>query len=481
MAERIISFDIMRGWAILGNLVVHTFMLVSQVQRVAETNPGELTLAGYILMGLIVVFGHWRGLFLLMSAAIHMFIMFAKLRRGIPRRVILAQEFTKGLFLWLWAMFFYVFLAQWGPSLEWVTTGSASLQWQDIYHADQFANIAWAIMISSVLFFFLTSNEKTKKPIVMAIVFAVVGCLFIFPAPAIHEASMAFWGVNLHTGEHLDKIGDKGWWDYILRMIGNQFNARESPLLPHFAYSAVGSILGIFIAQEKPPDKKKFLSWGYGIAGFTMAFGAFWLFVVEKIPEDPFMLVDFHVHPTWFVFVTIGMLLIVVLSLMASMEFSRKVNWERRLRISRFSRRAGFLCLSVYSFASIQAVLRVFLSWITQLFGWTDPGFRTTGGLNIGWTFFLIALEMGLWFFILWIWEKGRYLFSAEWLFALILKRPYQRKQKDKPKILGDFLDVKGRLIEVTPVHWVEPMTIADQEQLQKEIGAPSIQKKQIG
>ncbi|MHA1954562.1 MAG: hypothetical protein ACW96U_11515, partial [Candidatus Heimdallarchaeaceae archaeon] len=77
MAERIISFDIMRGWAILGNLVVHTFMLVSQVQRVAETNPAELTLAGYILMGLIVVFGHWRGLFLLMSAAIHMFIMFA--------------------------------------------------------------------------------------------------------------------------------------------------------------------------------------------------------------------------------------------------------------------------------------------------------------------------------------------------------------------------------------------------------------------
>ncbi|MCG3220797.1 MAG: hypothetical protein H7641_05395 [Candidatus Heimdallarchaeota archaeon] len=246
-------------------------------------------------------------------------------------------------------------------------------------------------------------------------------------------------------------------------------------MLPHFAYSAVGSILGIFIAQEKPPDKKKFLSWGYGIAGFTMAFGAFWLFVVEKIPEDPFMLVDFHVHPTWFVFVTIGMLLIVVLSLMASMEFSRKINWKRRLRISRFSRRAGFLCLSVYSFASIQAVLRVALWGITQLFGWTDPGFRTTGGLSIGWTFFLITLEMGIWFFILWIWEKGRYLFSAEWLFALILKRPSQRKQKDKPKILGDFLDVKGRLIEVTPAHWVEPIIIADQEQLQKEMGTPSI------
>ncbi len=478
MAERIISFDILRGWAILGNLMVHTFMLVSQVEGVAETNPSELTTFGFILMGVVVVFGHWRGLFLMISAAVHMFTMQRKLKQGISRVVILVQEVIKGILLWLWAMFFYVFLAQWSISKGWVETGSVVIEWQDVYHADAFVNIAFAIILSAIVFYILTSNEKLKKPIVGAIVFAVIGCLFIFPAPTIHEAAINFWGVDLHDEfGHLYNIGDKGWWDYILRYIGNQSVGRESPLFPHYAYSAVGSILGIFISQEKP-NKKKFLSWGYGLAGFCMVFSAFWLFIVEKIPEDPFSLVDFHIHPTWFVFVTIGMLLILILSFMAGLEFKNKINWDRRLRLSKFGRRAGFLSLSVYSFASIQALLRVALWGITQLFGWSYPGFRTSFGLSVGWTFLLILLEMGLWFFILWIWEKVYYVGSLEWLFALVLKTPFQRKQEVKKLIFGDFLNVRGRLIEPTPIHWITPETAIETTLIDDEIDTQFIQEE---
>jgi len=397
MASRIISFDILRGWAIIGNLMVHTFMLVSRVQRIAETTPDLLDTSGYIMMGLIVVFGHWRGLFLLISACVHMLMMQMKLKRGLRREVILVQELFKGLLLWLWSMFFYVFLAQWQLSKEWVETGTSSIEWQNIYHADQFANIAWAIMISAVLFYILTSNKKLKKPLVMSIVFAIVGCLSIFSAPVIHEAARVFWRVDFHStinqntgffgalgyegwkeffngtgftgtwdyivryrGGHLSYIGEKGWWDYPLRLVANQFVATESPLLPNFAYSAVGSILGIYLSQEKKPKKEKFLLWGYGLAGATIVFGVFWLFVVEGIPDDPFMLVDFHVHPTWFVWVTIGMLLFVVIGLMHGHEYSEKINWEKRLKWSRFSRRVGFLSLSVYSFASSSATKSYF-------------------------------------------------------------------------------------------------------------------------
>jgi hypothetical protein len=452
MASRIISFDILRGWAIIGNLMVHTFMLVSQVEGIAETAPENLDTFGFILMGLIVVFGHWRGLFLLISACVHMFIMQAKLKRGIRREVILVQELMKGLLLWAWAMFFYVFLAQWRLSKQWVETGSATVDWVHIYHADQFANIAWAIIISAIIFYFLTASKKTQKPIVMAIVFAIVGCLFIFPAEAAYEAANIFWGVDLHGVGRLSKIGDKGWWDYILRMLGNNFLATESPLMPHFGYSVVGSILGIYISQDKKPKKEKFLIWGYSLAGASMVFGVIWLFAVDKIPANPFDLVIFHAHPTWFVFVTIGMLLFVVIGLFHGHEYNAKVNWERRLKWSRFSRRVGFLSLSVYSFASIQAVLRVILHYI-----FPNQGFRTLWGLNTGFTFFLMAIEIALWFGILWLWEKWNFNLSLEWLFALILKRPYQMKMKDKPKLFGDFLDVDGRVINVTPEHWVEP------------------------
>ncbi|MHA1200027.1 MAG: hypothetical protein ACTSQF_11920 [Candidatus Heimdallarchaeaceae archaeon] len=517
MAERIISFDILRGWAILGNLAVHTFMMTTQIEGLAESNPGELTLVGFIIMGLVVVFGHWRGLFLLVSGIVHMMVMQMKYKRGVRREVILVQELIKGLLLWLWSMFFYVFLAQWGPSKAWAEQRGVTINWEEIYHADQFANIAWAIMISAVVFYILTSHEKLRKPLVMTAVFAVVGLTFIFAAPALHQLIIDFWRVDMHSnipsqytgffgslgysgwqgyfdnigftgtwdyviryrGGSLSYIGEKGWWDYIVRMLANQMDGRESPLLPHFAYSAVGSILGIWISQDKKPDKKKFLSWGYGIAGGSIAFGAFWLFVVQKIPEDPFMLVDFHVHPTWFMFVTIGMLLFVVLGLMHGHEFSRKVNWKKRLKWSRFSRRVGFLSLSVYSFAAIQSVWRVIYGAIFPL-----QGFRTAFGLNLGFYVLLILTEFIFWFGFLWLWEKWNFNLSGEWLFAFILKRPAQRKKKDKPKLFGDFLDVKGRVKEVTPVHWVDPLPpegIEKDGKLRAMIHKIKFKKKELG
>jgi hypothetical protein len=423
----------------------------------------------------------------------------------------------KGLLLWLWAMFFYVFLAQWGPTRAWAEEKAVTISWTSIYHADQFANIAWAIMISAVIYYLLTSHEKLRKPLIMTIVFAIVGALFIFPAPALHQLIIDFWRVDMHSnipsqytgffgalgysgwqgyfdnvgftstwdyiiryrGNSQSFIGEKGWWDYILRMLGNQMDGRESPLLPHFGYSAVGSILGIYISQDKKPNKKKFLSWGYGLAGGSMVFGAFWLFVVEKIPEDPFTLVDFHVHPTWFMFVAIGMLLFVVIGLMHGHEFNRRVNWKKRLKWSRFSRRVGFLSLTVYSFACIQSIWRVLYGYI-----FPNQGFRTAFGLNLGFYFLLYGTELIFWFCFLLLWEKWNFNLSGEWLFAFLLKRPQQRKKKDKPKLFGDFLDVKGRVIDVTPVHWVEPLQIDEKEDIGKKfaiIQRIKLKKKDVG
>ncbi len=186
-----------------------------------------------------------------------------------------------------------------------------------------------------------------------------------------------------------------------------------------------------------------------------MIFSVFWLFVVEKIPEDPFSLVTFHVHPTWFTFLTIGMLLMVVLGFLARHEFNAKVDWEKRLKRSRFSRRVGVFSLTVYSLASIQAVLRVLLYYIFQIFSY-DPGFRTSFGLNLGWTLFLIALEILMWFGITWVWEKGHFIGSIDWLFALVLKAPFQAKKQNRRAIFGDFMDVQGKVSEPTPISWVE-------------------------
>lgn len=457
MSERIISFDILRGWAIIGNLIVHTFMLVSQVQGIAETDPGSLNTMGVILMAIIIVFGHWRGLFLMMSAAIHIYIMYRKLKNGVPRHVILVQELFKGFMLYLWAMFFYVFLAQWGPSKLWVENGISSLSWQNIYHTDQFTNIAFAIIVSAIVFFILTSNKKLQNPLIGTAVFTTLGLLFIYLAPIIYNAANTFWGVDFHAGGNLSVIGDKGKWDYIVSYFANQAVGRESPLFTHYAYSAVGAIIGIFISR-KQLNPKRFVRVGYGLSVFFMSFSIFHLWLEGDMPQnfDQFTsLVNFHVHPAWFVYLSIGMILFVIVLLLQIHEFNPRINWFKRSMWSRHSRRVGVFSLTVYSLASIQAVLRVSLSGIFNLFGWTDPGFRVGFGLTTGWTFFLIFLEIAMWFGILWLWEKGRFLYTVDWLFAMILKVPFMRKEKVQKYFIGDFLDVEGKVIAPTPIVWL--------------------------
>jgi len=457
MSERIISFDILRGWAIIGNLIVHTFMLVSQVEGIAESNPANLNTLGIILMAIIIIFGHWRGLFLMMSAAIHMFVMYRKLKQGVPRHVILIQELFKGFMLYLWAMFFYVFLAQWGPSKSWVETGAASFNWKNIYHTDQFTNIAFAIIVSAIVFYILTSNKKLQNPIAGTAVFTSLALLFIYLAPIIYNAANTFWGVDFHNDGNISVIGDKGWWDYIVSYFANQAVGRESPLFTHYAYSAFGAIIGIFISREKLIPKR-FVRVGYGLSGFFLAFSIFHLWLEGDMPQnfDQFTgLVNFHVHPAWFVYLSFGMLLFAITFMLHMHEFNPHINWFKRLMWSRHSRRVGVFSFTVYSLASIQAVLRVVLSGICNLFGWTDPGFRVGFGLSTSWTFFLIILEMIMWFGILWLWEKARFLYTVDWLFAMILKTPFMKKRLIRTFFLGDFMDVEGKVIAPTPIVWL--------------------------
>ncbi|NHJ39422.1 MAG: hypothetical protein FK731_05260 [Asgard group archaeon] len=282
----------------------------------------------------------------------------------------------------------------------------------------------------------------------------------------------------------MEKLGEKGWWDYIVRFITNQFVSRESPLMPHYAYSAAGAIIGVFISQKEKVDKKKFLGWGYGIAGFCILFGIFWFIVVNKaftLSTDEIikLTADFHIHPTWYVFVTMGLLLIVVVSLFASIEFNRKLNVKRRLRISRLSRRAGVMSLSVYSLASIQVFLRFGMWGIFKAFGSSKADlFRTNLALPTGWVVFMWILELSLWFFILWIWEKGRYIGSPDWLFGVILKGPSKMKQ-EKHWAFKDPLDIQGKLIEPEVVQWVTPSADFEIETVDDSIEILSIQEEE--
>ncbi len=357
-----------------------------------------------------------------------------KFDKGFSRKKILRQELVKAGLLWLFAMFFYVFLAQWGPSKQWVETGTISIDWRKIYHADQFANIAWAIAISAIVFYFANGPNVKNVNRVIVSAFIVIGLICIFIAQLVYLAANNYWGIDFHTGAHTTNIGIVGWWDYIARLFVNQFVAVESPLLPNLAYSCSGAIIGIVLANPNM-NRKRFLKWGYIIGGINVLFSAFWLFIIEGIPANPFELVDFHVHPTYFVFLSIGLQLIVIISFLRHFELNPNLVGEKKekfLKSYQFSRRIGAFSLSVYSLASIQIFLRFGLWGIFTLLSLDNADmFRTSLGLPTGWTFILILLEIGMWRLILWGWAKINFVGSLDWLFRLLLNTSKKRTKTE--------------------------------------------------
>ncbi|MHA1367046.1 MAG: hypothetical protein ACTSP5_11630 [Candidatus Heimdallarchaeota archaeon] len=111
----------------------------------------------------------------------------------------------------------------------------------------------------------------------------------------------------------------------------------------------------------------------------------------------------------------------------------------------------------------------------------TGITFRQSHSLSTGWEFFMLALELGLWFLILWLWEKGRYIGSIDWLFAAVLKAPGKMKE-DKKWLIKDPLDVEGKVIKPEPVLWFardEEPDIPEKEestetQIETETGTPT-------
>ena len=72
---------------------------------------------------------------------------------------------------------------------------------------------------------------------------------------------------------------------------------------------------------------------------------------------------------------------------------------------------------------------------------------------------------MAMWFGILWLWEKGRFLYTVDWLFAMILKVPFMQKEKVRKYFIGDFLDVEGKVIAPTPIVWLPSNSKTDDDE----------------
>jgi hypothetical protein len=447
MAKRIITLDYLRGFAVIMVLLFHIILTAWDMSikiRDGVIDPFSLPLPLIILFVFVLVFGYWRGLFLIISAAVHMYGMSIAIQKGTNRGILLLKQILTGFILIIWGGIAEMLFNDWGMIKRWGNGEGLFIQISDLYNSEAYVNIGWGIIIASCILLLLARKDGILKTRRNALVFAICGVILIIVTPYIYQAVNNAYGatINLQNWSHLPDVHNEfnvGFW------IVSWFFCVESPTLTALGYTFAGCVIGILLGA-KSVSKNVYRGGLLGgllifLIGAVMAF----LKIMETLNSGGNLvaLLDVHVHPTWFQLTMMGLQIIVLFVCLRFIEFNPRVNIERAKKYTLYLRRWGVLALTIYSFS----VLQYFIRWILDPF--TSLSLVKHGGADSLWLVIIIVVDLIFWTLVIWLWGKGKFIGSLEWLMLLAAKRGKQYDRKDP-------LNVKGTLFEVEPVIFVE-------------------------
>jgi len=451
--KRLVSMDMLRGWAILLMVVFHIFLNVSDL----VIKAGDLSTIGIgelILVAFIAIFIHWQTFFMMISAVVHWFTMNRMLKNGQSLGKIFLKQLIFGLALYIFGFLREPFLSPWGMTANWYWSGGFVggtwnwAFWDFIYRAETLSCIGLSVIISAVLFVGLFYIDKIKlqekfQSLIKIIVLIGLVAVFTFLAPMMHQWAINFTGVNLYVGDNYMHAGLDINNGYYNRWLINSIAGLEFPLFPNFSSFLVGCIFGILIGQTKPT--KRILIYTISIGIFlTLGGAAYWLFVDDFLVTLDVM---FHIHPTGFVIFSIGLQMIIVTLAFRFYEFNPKMLREKRqrlmLKLSRWIRRWGIFALTIFVFNILEFVPRAIFTYIYPAINYRGLYLTT-----LPWTLLMVAIVVLMWEGIIRLLELFKGYGSIEWIFLSLFKL-------GKERVKGDPLNLQGNLREVEPVLFV--------------------------
>jgi hypothetical protein len=218
MAKRLLSFDFLRGFAIMCIVVFHLLLITCVLVTQAETNPFSLPIAYLIITVFTIVFAHWRGLFLIISSVVNIYAMTNSIRNGTSPKKVWISQVKFGFLLWIFGMFREVFLNEW--SIPMSTAGGTSfvnaflVYWQWIYLMEALEDIAWSIIITATVFYFLTKNDGINKINRNILIFLILTIIVLWISNYVPTIQLLYYGqVTTFLGP--DQVPFLGWWEYL--------------------------------------------------------------------------------------------------------------------------------------------------------------------------------------------------------------------------------------------------------------------------
>jgi hypothetical protein len=434
--KRIASLDFARGLAIYLMTFFHCFYHVYD-QTWFQEDPSKILEFPKIVVGILAILvflGTWASFFLLVSSAVNTLAMVRSTkRRSNPNQVLFKNILTAVALLFAdyliegWGWYGYV-----GEGLR---TGiwNTNLIWQSFFRIYILQIIAWSLIITSIVNYFLLRNKGFEKYKRNMIIYGVLTVVIIVSSTFIHnlvDGLIPSWPSEETV---LANPSFKTW--ILVILVGN-----AEPIFPVLATGFVGSMIGLTVSRTK--QSKKLLIWGTIIAFTLILIGG--LLFLGGLPFNLYDRPLIHIY-----LIQLGGEIGILMLCFGLIEFRGRGGKFANRRIIKVFRKWSMVALTIYALELFDLVPKWTLNLTLRNVTGINFLEKTLGFGEIHWGL-LVAIYCMLWYHLLiWLWGKINFKFAFEWFML--------RLQSIATKMISDRLNVNLMMNEVD---WMDFLNI---------------------
>ena len=433
--QRIATLDGCRGVAIFLMTFFHSVYHVVNYDAIAE-DPNRLLEYPKIVLGMLGFFlylGTWNTFFLLVSSIVNTYVMAQSVSRGANLKILLWKRVITGVALLL-VDHLIEGLGYWGFFGEGLRTGvwnHTDKIWHPFFMIQTLEMIAWGIIITSIINYFLLRKKGYDKHIRNRKIYLILTLIVLLLTPVVQALVDArSWSIPESLAENPDLFDTPGWPDIRIQTSNASLSTwffvilagDFEPLFPCLSTAFVGAILGLFLTN--PQSSKKFFQIGFLAGAGGIIAGA--LLIIAGMTFSAFHRPALTNH-----FLQLGGQLIAVLIPLRLVEFRGRAQKAANSRFVRFMRRWAMVALTVYALE----IFDILPEWTLNLLLGKMTGlnfFERIFNLDqLPWALAVAVYSVFWYYLLLLIWGKFNYKGSLEWLLiqiqGLVSKQKSQR------------------------------------------------------
>ncbi len=440
-SERIVSIDFLRGLSILVMTFAHCFYHVYDYDWVIE-DPSKLFEYSIILVGLglfVAFVGTWNTFFLLISITANTLVMFKKAAKGMDAKKLLFKQLLSGFLLYIFgsAIYGFGYYGYFGSAITGRNSWNTAYEiWSKFFQIHTLQTIAFSIMITAVVNYFLIRNDGYKKIKRNLIIYVVLAVSILISTQFVQNwVDSMNWVIPTTFPDYMEIVQTPYWPNIHVQASNASFKAwfmaiiagEVEPLFPCLSTAFIGAIIGIVLSGKTPSRKLPLI----GLIGGIVSMGIGGLLIALGFPFSIFnQRTALSTH-----LIQLGGQVIALVAILRFVEYRARAHIFANRRFVRYCRRWGMIALSIYGLEILDLLPKWTLNLVLGELTGVNFLLNSLGYGKMTYAL-LVALYSIIWYdIVIRLWSKINFKFSFEWisisLQGLITKSPSTRLDVD--------------------------------------------------